>query len=84
MKTLKNGTDWITIPMEFSFYILSYFDLKRLTNISQLLHVFHGKRTPSMFYRMEKNRWHSGFQLSTSIQIEHLEKIVNILKEVLH
>ena len=62
----------------FSFYILSYFDLKRLTNISQLLHVFHGKRTPSMFYRMEKNRWHSGFQLSTSIQIEHLEKIVNI------
>lgn len=61
----------------FSHYLLSYFDLERLANIPQILHVFHGKRTPSMFYRIEKNKWHSGFNLSSRIQIEQLEVIVN-------
>ena len=61
----------------FSLYVLSYFDLDRSTNASQILHVFHGKRTPSMFYRIEKNGWHPGFQLSKNIQMEHLEKIIN-------
>lgn len=61
----------------FLFYLLSYFNQEHSTNISQILHAFHGKRTPSMFYRIEKNSWHSGFNLSSRIQIEQLESIVN-------
>lgn len=68
---------WIIMASEyFTFYLLSYFELERLTNIPQILHVFQGKRTPSMFYRIEKNSWHSGFQLSSKIQSEHLENSV--------
>ncbi len=59
----------------FSFYLLSYFDQERATNISQILHVFHAKRTPSMFYRIERNNWHAGFGLSAAIQREQLKQL---------
>jgi len=51
--------------------------MKRPATISQILHVFNGKRTPSMFYTIEKNGWHAGFLLSSAIQREQLDAFVH-------
>ena len=61
------------------YYILSYFNQKRKVNISQLLHVFHAKRTPSMFYIIEINHWHHGFSISKKITRNDLQQTIHLL-----
>ena len=63
------------------FYILSYFDLKKVTTVSQIIHVFHAKRTPSMFYLVEVNGWHHGFSLTNKMTREQLSRSVRYLAE---
>lgn len=55
------------------YYILSYFDKNKAVNASQIFHVLQGKRTPSMFYLAEKNRWHHGFGKFTRFSRQRLE-----------
>lgn len=64
------------------FYILSYFDLEKVTSLSQILHVFHAKRTPSMFYVIEKNNWHHGFGLNQRMKREELEEYIQKLQKI--
>ena len=59
------------------YYLLSFFNLQEPTSSSQLLHVFQGKRTPSMFYLTEKNGWHHAFSQFKRITIEEIEKTVH-------
>lgn len=63
----------------FKYYILSYFDLEKITTESQIVHVIHAKRTPSMFYLIELNGWHHGFSLPNKISREQLSKIIKNL-----
>lgn len=53
--------------------------MDKTTNVSQILHTFHGKRTPSMFYLIEVNQWHHGFRIYPNIKIEQLQKNLNEL-----
>ena len=65
-----------------SYYILSYFDLEKVVTLSQILHVFHAKRTPSMFYLIESNNWHHGFSLTHQMTRKQLAKrIQNLLNK---
>jgi ribulose-phosphate 3-epimerase len=61
------------------YYILSYFNQERSVTTSQLLHVFQGKRTPSMFYMMEANQWHHGFLYNASITRQDLQQTLQLL-----
>ncbi len=63
----------------FKYYILSYFDLEKITTESQIVHIIHAKRTPSMFYLIELNGWHHGFSLPNKISREQLSKIIKNL-----
>lgn len=62
-------------------YILSYFSLDRITRLSQIFHVFQGKRTPSMFYLIERNKWHHGFSLGDQIKDKEFEAFIQKLLE---
>lgn len=61
------------------FYILSFFNKEKITSVSQILHIFHAKRTPSMFYVIEINDWHHGFALTSTVNRDDLEKTIQIL-----
>lgn len=61
------------------YYLLSFFDAKRSTSSAQLLHIFQGKRTPSMFYLAEINGWHHAFAQFKYITIEEIEAIIQRL-----
>lgn len=63
----------------FKYYILSYFDIDKVTTESQIIHVIHAKRTPSMFYLIESNGWHHGFSLSDKISRQQLSRIIKVL-----
>lgn len=60
-------------------YILSYFNTERKTTVSQIAHVFNGKRTPSMFYLIEIRNWHHGFLLSNRLTREVIQELVKKL-----
>lgn len=60
-------------------YILSYFRENRTSSVSQILHVFHGKRTPSMFYMIEANQWHHGFSYDSMITRTGLQQVIDRL-----
>lgn len=60
----------------FVYYILSYFNGEHETNASQIFHVLQGKRTPTMFYMVEKNKWHHGFSNFSKISREKLDQII--------
>lgn len=62
----------------FNYYILSYFS-KKITSTSQINHIFHGKRTPSMFYLVEVNKKHHGFSQFKNISKEKIEKNIKQL-----
>lgn len=57
------------------YYILSYFSKDKVTTIPQILHVFQGKRTPSMLYLAEISNWHHGFSQLKNITKEQLVEI---------
>ncbi len=61
------------------FYILSFFDLEEITTTAQMTHVFQGKRTPSMFYLIEKKGWHHGFERFKRLSEQQLNSIVQQL-----
>lgn len=61
------------------YYLLSYFRKERATSLSQILHVFHAKRTPSMFYMIEVNHWHHGFSYDSTMKRETLKRIIQTL-----
>lgn len=61
------------------YYLLSFFDAKKATSNAQLLHVFQGKRTPSMFYITEINNWHHAFAQFKFVSVEEIEKIIQQL-----
>lgn len=61
-------------------YILSFFDLNKTTTVSQLFHLFNGKRTPSMFYLIETRKWHHGFLLTSELTRGRINQIVEKLK----
>ena len=63
------------------YYILSFFRKERTTNAAQLFHVFQGKRTPSMFYIIEKNRWHHGFSQFKRLTREEMNDIIEELEK---
>lgn len=63
----------------FNYYILSYFHIGKVIRLSQILHVLRGKRTPSMFYIAEVNKWHHGFSIEKRIGREDLLYIINNL-----
>jgi len=63
----------------FSYYLLSFFNKKQPVNSGQIIHVFQGKRTPSMFYLIEKNKWHHGFMLAKGLERDRLETIIQSL-----
>jgi len=65
----------------FNYYLLSFFNKERPVNNGQLIHVFHAKRTPSMFYLIEKNKWHHGFNLAKHFKRNHLEKMIQTLAQ---
>ena len=58
------------------YYILSLFHSQRATSSSQLLHTFQGKRTPSMFYLVERNGWHHAFARFNNSSDKEIEKIL--------
>lgn len=60
-------------------YISSFFDMEKITSVSQIAHVFNGKRTPSMFYLIEARNWHHGFLLSNRLTKEVIQELVNEL-----
>lgn len=60
-------------------YILSFFHSERPASSSQILHVFQGKRTPSMFYLAEKNGWHHAFAQFKNISEQSIEKVLQVL-----
>lgn len=62
----------------FDYYILSYFNLQKITKLSQILHVLRGKRTASMFYLTEVNHWHHGFSIEKRIEKTDLKKIIHM------
>lgn len=62
-----------------NYYVLSYFNTKKVTRVSQIYHVFKGKRTPSMFYLAEINHWHHGFLIDKRIERKELNEIINCL-----
>lgn len=53
--------------------------MERSTSVSQITHVFNGKRTPSMFYLIEVRNWHHGFQLSDRMTKEVIQELVKEL-----
>lgn len=66
--------------MTYNYYfILSFFNTKRPTSIAQLVHVFRGKRTPSMFYLTEVNKWHHSFAKYMSISEKEVKDILQEL-----
>lgn len=60
-------------------YILSFFNMERPTSSSQILHIFQGKRTPSMFYLAERNNWHHAFAQFKKISGEAIDKVLQLL-----
>lgn len=62
-----------------AYYALSYFRKDRTTSLSQIFHVFHAKRTPSMFYMIESNQWHHGFDLKHAVTHDELKNIIKSL-----
>lgn len=60
-------------------YILSFFSTERTTTSSQILHVFQGKRTPSMFYLAEKNAWHHAFAQFKKVSEQSIDKVLQVL-----
>lgn len=56
------------------YYLLSFLKQNSPTTSSQLLHIFQGKRTPSMFYLAERNKWHHAFAQFKKIDLQNLEK----------
>lgn len=63
----------------FTHYILSYFNLNKVTTVSQIIHVLKGKRTASMFFLTEVNNWHHGFAIQKRMTREELKEIMNYL-----
>lgn len=64
----------------FLFYILSYFQEDKRVRESQIFHILRGKRTPSMFYMTEMNKWHHGFSNEPRIEREQLKRLLNRLE----
>lgn len=62
----------------FNYYLLSYFDSKKIVKSSQILHTLRGKKTPSMYYLVEKNQWHHGFSLEKGIKESDLISIIRL------
>lgn len=65
----------------FTNYLLSFFSLDRELRLPQVLHVLRGKRTPSMYYLTEINKWHHGFSLAKNMQTEKVEQVFDGLLE---
>jgi len=74
----RNGGSFLT-DQYLEHYILSYFSLDRITRLSQIIHVFNGKRTPSMFYLIEKNKWHHGFLLDYPVDEQKISGVIQSL-----
>lgn len=60
-------------------YILSFFNTERPASSSQILHIFQGKRTPSMFYLAERNGWHHAFAQFKNSSEESVDKVLQVL-----
>lgn len=58
----------------FLHYLLSLFNQQRPLKVAQLIHVFHGRRTPSILYFIETQQLFSAFELLPKLKRENLEK----------
>ena len=61
----------------FNYYVLSYFKIDEKISLNQIYHVLKGKKTPSMYYIVEKNQWHHGFSLEKRIEKKNLKRQIN-------
>lgn len=58
----------------FLHFLLSLFNLAQPSKVSQLIHVFHGRRTPSMLFKVEQEKLYPAFGLFKSMTREALEQ----------
>lgn len=57
----------------FLYYVMSLFKEKEPLKLAQLIHVFHGRRTPSMLYVVEKHQLFSAFNYASTLSRDQLE-----------
>lgn len=57
-------------------YLTALFNKKRPLKLAQLIHVFHGRRTPSMLYIVEVHQLFSAFHLFPKLKREELEQVL--------
>lgn len=60
----------------FNYYLLSYFQTDEKITLNQIYHVLRGKKTPSMYYIVEKKQWHHGFSLEKRIEKKKIKRII--------
>ncbi|MEC6747467.1 helix-turn-helix domain-containing protein [Marinilactibacillus sp. XAAS-LB27] len=57
----------------FLYFLLSFFNNHYPSKSSQLIHVFHGRRTPSILFKVENEQLFPAFGLFKELKKEHLE-----------
>lgn len=65
----------------FLHYLLSLFDHCRPLKAAQCIHVFQGRRTPTMLYLIETQHLYSSFELLPKLSRRQLEKCFQVLEE---
>lgn len=63
----------------FMHYLLSLFNTSYPMKLAQLIHVFRGRRTPSMLYLVEKYRLFSAFGLLPKLKRQQLNDCLELL-----
>ncbi|WP_208558762.1 helix-turn-helix domain-containing protein [Marinilactibacillus kalidii] len=63
----------------FLMFILKLFNKDYPSKSSQLIHVFNGRRTPSILYKVENEQLHPAFGLFKELTKEQLQKLINQL-----
>lgn len=65
----------------FLHYLLSLFNQQRPLKVAQLIHVFHGRRTPSILYFIEIQQLFTPFELLPKLKREQLEKWFAVMQK---
>lgn len=65
-----------------TYYILSLFNRDSSLNSAQLIHIFHGRRTPSMLFKVEKEKLYSAFGLFKTLKKSTLDQQLKKLVEM--
>lgn len=63
----------------FHYFLLSLFNQETPSKASQLIHVLHGRRTPSMLFKVEQEKLYPAFGLFKSLTKDQLNQYLKTL-----